>query len=150
MPGWLPSWEIIGPLLIAVAAVITAVGSLTKVLAEVRAMRLEQNQIREQVQNSHGTNLRADLDVIRDEMRDGLGQVRKDLAEVRDNSHRHDKELSRLADGQLATTRAVMDGLDRLSDADAEDRKRADAEHLRLWQALRARMHNYPPQEEDS
>ena len=150
----MPPWEVVGPLLIAVAAVITAIGSLTKVLAEVRAMRVEQGVIREQVQNSHGTNLREDMDVIRDEMRGGFAALdrrvtamhdevvvlRGEVVEVRDDarviSRRQDRELARLQDGQLGLTGTLAEGLSQLHDADAEDRRRADSEYRRIWRAI--------------
>ena len=60
----------IAALLVALGGLVSATGVTTKSLAEVRAMRDEQEQIREQVQNSHGTNLRDDMDGIRDALGD--------------------------------------------------------------------------------
>ena len=115
----------VAALLVALGGLVSAIGVTTKSLAEVRAMRVEQEQIREQVQNSHGTNLRDDMDKIRDA-----------LGDVRAGQRRHDSELARVHDTQRDIQRAMTEGLERLADADAEDRRRDDCEHARLWHAL--------------
>ena len=115
----------IAALLVALGGLVSAIGVTTKSLAEVRAMRVEQEQIREQVQDSHGTNLRDDMDKIRDA-----------LGDVRAGQRRHDSELARVHDTQRDIQRAMTEGLERLADADAEDRRRADHEHARIWHAL--------------
>lgn len=81
--------------------------------------------VREQVQNCHGTNLRDDLDKIRDA-----------LGDVQAGQRRHDSELARVHDTQRDIQRAMAEGLERLADADAEDRRRADREHARIWHVL--------------
>ena len=115
----------IAALLVALGGLVSAIGVTTKSLAEVRAMRVEQEQIREQVQNSHGTNLRDDMDGIRDA-----------LGDVQAGQRRHDSELARVHDTQRDIQRAMTEGLERLADADAEDRRRADREHARIWHTL--------------
>ena len=115
----------IAALLVALGGLVSATGVTTKSLAEVRAMRVEQERIREQVQNSHGTNLRDDMDGIRDA-----------LGDVRAGQRRHDSELARVHDTQRDIQRAMTEGLERLADADAEDRRRADREHARIWHVL--------------
>ena len=115
----------IAALLVALGGLVSAIGVTTKSLAEVRAMRVEQEQIREQVQNSHGTNLRDDMDGIRDA-----------LGDVQAGQRRHDSELARVHDTQRDIQRAMTEGLERLADADAEDRRRADHEHARIWHVL--------------
>ena len=115
----------IAALLVALGGLVSATGVTTKSLAEVRAMRVEQEQIREQVQNSHGTNLRDDMDKIRDA-----------LGDVRAGQRRHDSELARVHDTQRDIQRAMTEGLERLADADAEDRRRADHEYARIWHVL--------------
>lgn len=115
----------IAALLVALGGLVSATGVTTKNLAEVRAMRNEQEQIREQVQNSHGTNLRDDMDGIRDA-----------LGDVQAGQRRHDSELARVHDTQRDIQRAMTEGLERLADADAEDRRRADHEHARIWHVL--------------
>ena len=115
----------IAALLVALGGLVSAIGVTTKSLAEVRAMRVEQEQIREQVQNSHGTNLRDDMDGIRDA-----------LGDVQAGQRRHDSELARVHDTQRDIQRAMTEGLERLADADAEDRRRADHEYARIWHVL--------------
>ena len=122
--------ESIAALVVALGGLITAIGVSVKNLAEVRAMRGEQEKIREQVQNSHGTNLRDDLDHI--------GAL---VTDVQRGQRRHDVELGRVQDTQRDMQRALTDGLERLADADAEDRRRADQEHDRLWRALTPSPH---------
>jgi len=113
---WEP--ETLTAAVLALGGLLTAIGVSAKNLAEVRV-------IRAQVQNSHGTNLRDDLDRV--------------LA----GQGRHDAELARVHDTQRDIQRAMTEGLERLADADAEDRRRADAEHARIWRAVKPN-----PQEE--
>ena len=115
----------IAALLVALGGLVSTIGVTTKSLAEVRAMRDEQERIHEQVQNSHGTNLRDDMDGIRDA-----------LGDVQAGQRRHDSELARVHDTQRDIQRAMTEGLERLADADAEDRRRADHEHARIWHVL--------------
>ena len=122
--------ESIAALVVALGGLITAIGVSAKNLAEVRAMRGEQEKIREQVQNSHGTNLRDDLD-----------RIGAQVTDVQVGQRRHDVELGRVQDTQRDMQRALTDGLERLADADAEDRRRADQEHDRLWRALTPSQH---------
>ena len=115
----------IAALIVALGGLVSAIGVTTKSLAEVRAVRVEQEQIREQVQNSHGTNMRDDLDKIRDA-----------LGDVQAGQRRHDSDLARVHDTQRDIQRAMTEGLERLADADAEDRRHADHEYARIWHAL--------------
>lgn len=39
--------------------------------------------VKDQVKNGHGTNLRDDIDELRDLLRDGLGDLRRDVAGIR-------------------------------------------------------------------
>lgn len=64
---------------------------------------------KEQVTNEHGTNLRDDLDVIRDEVRAGFNEIRQEIATIR---------------GDVTQIRE-MDNLDR-------------KEHTSLWDAIRS------------
>jgi len=70
---------------------------------------------RDQVQNTHKTNMRHDLDVIRDEMRDGFARLSRDTTEIRADQA--------LIHGQIA----------QLNSSDMDARR----EHASLWDALR-------------
>jgi hypothetical protein len=129
-------------LLVAIGGLIGAIAVATKVLTEVRGMRIEQDlqakrlaDVHNQTVNDHKSNFRSDLDDVRDLLlaqdakldRLDNGQTRLEAGQLR-----HDKELSRMNDSHLVLTKTVSEGLDQLRDADAEDRRRADQEHDRL------------------
>ena len=109
-------------LILAIAALITAAAGAWKVTAEARKIRAE-------LVPNHGSSARDSMDRTE--------AVVTKLAETVDRGQaRHDKELSRLNDAQLATTSAMLAGFDRLAQADAEDRRHADHEHARIWNVL--------------
>lgn len=55
-------------------------------------------EVKDQVQNSHGTNLRDDLDALRYEMRGGFARVFEHMGEVRTDLLAERAERLRLAD----------------------------------------------------
>lgn len=125
-----PWWANLALLMTGVVGVLL-VGTVPAWLA-FRATRGGQEEIkrtvsvvRDQVANSHGTNLRDDLD-----------KVLAAVGAVQDGQRRHDVEIARLYDTTRDAQRAVTEGMERLADADAEDRRRADHEHARIWRAL--------------
>jgi hypothetical protein len=66
---------------LTLASVITV--ALPRLLAQGRDIR----EVRTQVQNSHGTNLRDDLDALRLEMRHGFGTVHARLQKLEENQN---------------------------------------------------------------
>ena len=101
----LPTWEVVGGLLVGVAGVITALVTLAKTLAEVRAARAHSQHaadamavISHELRPNHGSSLRDSADrteaaiaQLATEMR----AVRDDLSDVRLAVRRHDSELGR-------------------------------------------------------
>lgn len=98
-----------------IVAAIPVVGMLLALLLKQghdrRATQGQLETIRRQVQNSHGTNLRDDIDRIRDAINEVRGDVRGIRIELRD------------------VRREVGD----IRDADDE----AEREHRRIWDTLR-------------
>lgn len=87
----------IDEVLTALSLVITALAGLAGVLFG-RNLKTSRtlSQVASQVSNSHGTNLRDDLDLISDQIKDIkqlLTEDRAALVEVRSNSHDTHKEL---------------------------------------------------------
>ena len=128
----MPPWEQISPLLLALGSLLTAVGAVaaavataSKTAAEAAKIRAELKRVSAELTPNHGSSAR-----------DSINRTEAGVAEVVESMRRHDKELSRLHDGQLVLTKTVTEGLDQLHDVDAEDRRRAEQEHQRIWSAL--------------
>lgn len=87
-PGWM---------YLATVVLIVGIPALTTYLAQ-RPVRASQREIVQQVSNSHGTNLRDDLDSIRDEMRDGFTEVKHDIGGLREENRQERRERSLIAE----------------------------------------------------
>lgn len=95
---------LISGLAAVMVAVVTVIGSrMAKHGKQIAANREDMQVVREQVTNAHNTNLRDDLDTLRDlvtsgfhEMREGLHDMRVDLAWER----RERQDLARRLTGE--------------------------------------------------
>ena len=79
----------------AFAATVAAVASVVVALINRKQSRALA-EVKHQVKNSHGTNLRDDLDKVIG----GLGEVKDDLAVVIKNQGRHDSEIAGIREEQ--------------------------------------------------
>ena len=144
----MPTWELAGPLMLALGGLITAIGALGKVLAEVRGMRMEQDRqgiildrhgrslddVHGQTVNDHVTNFREDLDTVRDMIQ----SVADATERLERGKSQHDAELGRIHRSQIALAESVGQMGERLAATDMEDRTAARDEHKRFWEAIRA------------
>jgi hypothetical protein len=110
----------LGAMVVAIIGVVTA-GFVA--LSRMLTRRLDQQgehvaEVKEQVSNSHGTNLRNDMDEIRD-------LVIAQGEEMREGFRRMDHQFGEVHDRQIQTERRV-EGVE----------SRATEEHHRIWQAL--------------
>lgn len=120
-------WEVIGGFLAGLAALITAIVGVAKVLVEVRAARRDTAEaaaktvaVAEQLSPNHGSSARDSLDRTEDTVNridartvqnsTELSALRDDVSDIRQQVRRHDAELGRanqlLAQGADRATQA--------------------------------------------
>lgn len=127
-------------LIVAIGGVAGAISIAWKTLTEARGMRIQQNalarrlaDVHYQTVNDHESNMRVDLD----DLRDMVQAVGEGVGRVEAGQKRHDAEIGRLSDSQVELGRSIGQVGERLAQADHEDRSNARAEHDRLWHAIR-------------
>lgn len=119
----------IGPILLALAALITARSASLKNAAEIQKIYKElSSSVTPQLSPNHGTS-----------MYDKAASTISKLDVVLDNQERHDAELGRLNKQVAGLGSNLMEGISQLHAADSVDRKQASIEHERLWAAINNR-----------
>lgn len=119
----------IGPILLALAALITARSASLKNAAEIQKIYEElSSSVTPQLSPNHGTS-----------MYDKAASTISKLDVVLDNQERHDAELGRLNKQVAGLGSNLMEGISQLHAADSVDRKQASIEHERLWAAINNR-----------
>lgn len=144
----LPPWEVVGGLLLGVAGVITALVTLAKTLAEVRAARAHTEAtaskmaaISHELRPNHGSSLRDSAD--RTEFAVGqlateMRALRDDLADVRQAVRRHDAELGR-------ANQLLAQAADRANQADRHLSTQLDDHSQRLRSLETLAIHDTVP-----
>ena len=119
----------IGPILLALAALITARSASLKNAAEIQKIYKElSGSVIPQLSPNHGTS-----------MYDKAASTISKLDVVLDNQKRHDAELGRLNKQVANLGSNLMEGISQLHEADSADRKQASIEHGHLWAAINNR-----------
>ncbi|AIS73793.1 minor tail protein [Mycobacterium phage Georgie2] len=82
--GWI---DLIPYFLVAAPAILTAVLGVKN--AKLNKLRHQENkgrieELKYEITNDHGTNIRHDIDAIRDMVRDGFTETRKDISGLRE------------------------------------------------------------------
>ncbi|MBK7822810.1 MAG: hypothetical protein IPJ61_17540 [Tessaracoccus sp.] len=102
---------------------------IQRLSAQQAAIKGDTAASREQLENSHPTNLRDDLDRVEGKL-DALGDG---VDRVEQGQRRHDAEIA----GIRATLSQQGQVDQQLAQADHEDRTNARDEHNRIWQAIK-------------
>lgn len=119
----------IGPILLALAALITARSASLKNAAEIQKIYKElSSSVTPQLSPNHGTS-----------MYDKAASTISKLDVVLDNQKRHDAELGRLNKQVAGLGSNLMEGISQLHEVDNTDRKQASIEYERLWAAINNR-----------
>lgn len=80
------------------AVILLAVISAASSRLATRPLHREVTQVRTQVQNSHETNLRDDIDEMRKEIRAGFEETREDIGGIRSEIRTERRERAALGD----------------------------------------------------